>query len=127
MIASKIEQERPLDWNAVRVCIRDALFPGTKPIKSTSQRPAENWHLIRLHSSILFGKVIDFRRHYSTLGWEFKFELTGCTIDGAEALLQLSDKGAERRVLNDGIPILLPAQWWEDETPPTRWGWWVLP
>eukprot|EP00961_Rhodomonas_salina_P196558 2652675-Rhodomonas_salina.1 len=37
----------------------------------------------------------------------------------AESLLQLSDKGAKRRVLNDGIPILLPEQWWEDETPPT--------
>eukprot|EP00961_Rhodomonas_salina_P118167 1590318-Rhodomonas_salina.2 len=126
MIASKIEQERPLDWNVARACILDALFPRIKLIKSTSQRPAEDWHLIRQHSSILFGKVVDFRRQYSTLGWEFKFELTGCTSDVAESLLQLSDKGAKRRVLSDWIPILLLAQWWEDETPQTRWGWWVL-
>eukprot|EP00961_Rhodomonas_salina_P113787 1530205-Rhodomonas_salina.1 len=127
MIASGIKNDSPVDWESTRASIRDALFPSNTPRKSTSTWTAENWHLICRYSSILFGKVIDFRRHHSTLGWEFKFELTGRTIESAKQLIQLSDVKVKRCVLQDNLPILLPAQWWGEEIPPTRWGWWVLP
>eukprot|EP00961_Rhodomonas_salina_P118820 1599243-Rhodomonas_salina.1 len=65
--------------------------------------------------------------HTSKKGWEFQCKTSGLTVAEASALLALLDRVLARELIQSRLAVLLPAEWWLQEQPPTPWGWWVLP
>ena len=43
----------------------------------------------------------------------------------ARVLESLSDQVLLHRLITEEAILLLPGEWWPEEQPPTRWGWWV--
>lgn len=122
-----VVQYRPRSWKKLTILLRATLFPPESTGPRAGQRDALDWDQIRRHADVLYRTALNIRRHNNGQGWEVQYELSGRTIAEAEKILELPDAKLKRILIQQRRPILLPSEWWPDETPPTVWGWWTLP